>query len=197
VWGYDETQPIADVTNAPCTQVFYTSFEPRSAGGWAYDSIGTLQPGGRTGRWSLLLGLGGAPSVTASALPAGRYELSFWTNTAPAQVAGNSTSTLALVRSLPSGWQCYRGVFQVGSANGTIRLEAPANSTTRLDELRLHPVGAQMTSYTYDPLVGMTSQTDPTGRTTTYEYDALGRLLHVRDEQGRLVKANEYHYARP
>ena len=30
-------------------------------------------------------------------------------------------------------------------------------------------------------------QTDPTGRTVTYEYDGLGRLVRTRDEQGRIV----------
>ena len=54
-----------------------------------------------------------------------------------------------------------------------------------------------MASYTYDPLVGLTSQTDATGRTLTYEYDAVGRLIRTRDEQGRLLSQQEYRYARP
>jgi YD repeat-containing protein len=56
---------------------------------------------------------------------------------------------------------------------------------------------AQVSTFTYQPLVGMTSQTDPSGRAMTYEYDALGRLLRVRDEQGRVLSEQEYHYARP
>ena len=54
-----------------------------------------------------------------------------------------------------------------------------------------------MTRYTYDPLVGLTSQTDPSGRTLTYEYDGLGRLVYTRDEQGHLLSQQDYHYARP
>jgi len=75
-------------------------------------------------------------------------------------------------------------------------LGAPAGTQIFIDEVRLHPVGAQMTSYTYDPLAGMTSQTDPSGRTITYEYDALGRLVRTRDEQGRVLSQQQYHYAR-
>lgn len=65
----------------------------------------------------------------------------------------------------------------------------------------LHPLRsdlpkAQMTSYTYEPLVGITSQTGPDGRTIFYEYDALGRLLRVRDEQNRILSENEYQYSR-
>ncbi|MBX0293119.1 RHS repeat protein, partial [Hymenobacter sp. HSC-4F20] len=37
----------------------------------------------------------------------------------------------------------------------------------------------------------------PDGRTLFYEYDALGRLQRVRDEQGRILSENEYRYARP
>ncbi|MGI4733613.1 MAG: RHS repeat domain-containing protein [Janthinobacterium lividum] len=63
------------------------------------------------------------------------------------------------------------------------------------DEVSICPQDAQLTTYTYDPLVGMTSQTDPAGRTTTYEYDNLGRLLRTRDEQGRILSQQQYHYA--
>lgn len=56
---------------------------------------------------------------------------------------------------------------------------------------------ARVTAYTYEPLVGITSQTDPAGRITTFEYDALGRLLRTRDDQGRVLSQQQYQYARP
>jgi YD repeat-containing protein len=53
----------------------------------------------------------------------------------------------------------------------------------------------QVTLYTYKPLVGMTSQTDPAERTTYYNYDDFGRLKLTKDLQGNIVKKMEYHYA--
>lgn len=68
-----------------------------------------------------------------------------------------------------------------------------------LAALRSQPALARalVSTYAYRPLVGLTSQTDPTGRTITYEYDALGRLLRVRDEKSRILSQQQYHYAQP
>jgi YD repeat-containing protein len=53
---------------------------------------------------------------------------------------------------------------------------------------------AQITSYTYKPLVGMTSSTDAKGMTTYYEYDAFQRLKAVKDQNGNILKQTDYHY---
>jgi YD repeat-containing protein len=56
---------------------------------------------------------------------------------------------------------------------------------------------ARVTSFTHQPLVGMASQTNPDGRTFFYEYDGLQRLVRTRDEQGRILSQQQYHYAQP
>ncbi|NHA06094.1 RHS repeat protein, partial [Mucilaginibacter sp. HC2] len=52
---------------------------------------------------------------------------------------------------------------------------------------------AQVTTYTYSPLVGITSITDTKGETTTYEYDSFQRLMNVKDKDGNIVKHMDYH----
>ncbi|MCV9387467.1 RHS repeat domain-containing protein [Reichenbachiella ulvae] len=69
-----------------------------------------------------------------------------------------------------------------------------ANLRAALNALRNGVSGAMVTTYTYDPLVGMTSQTDSNGRTTYYEYDDFGRLERVIDDEGNPVSAYEYNY---
>ncbi|MDD4553805.1 MAG: RHS repeat protein [Bacteroidales bacterium] len=62
--------------------------------------------------------------------------------------------------------------------------------------LRTNPlvINALLTTYSFKPLVGMTSQTDPAGLTTYYEYDQFGRLLLSRDHQGNIITKYDYHY---
>ncbi len=62
-----------------------------------------------------------------------------------------------------------------------------------LKELR-EAVSAQTTTYTYDPLIGVTSITDPRGYTIYYEYDEFNRLKQVKDAEGNILSKNEYHY---
>jgi len=54
--------------------------------------------------------------------------------------------------------------------------------------------GALVTTYTYDPLIGITSITDPRGYTIYYEYDEFNRLKSVKDADGNLVEEYEYNY---
>ena len=53
---------------------------------------------------------------------------------------------------------------------------------------------AQVTTFTYDPLVGVTSITDPRGQTMYYEYDDFNRLKFVKDNEGKLLKETTYNY---
>ncbi len=64
-----------------------------------------------------------------------------------------------------------------------------------LKNLRISlPNNALMTSYTYDPLIGVTSITDPRGRVIYYHYDAFNRLEHVKDHDGNILSKNQYNY---
>ena len=67
-----------------------------------------------------------------------------------------------------------------------------ANLKNTLEGMRTTFAGAQITSYTYQPLVGVSSITDAGSKTTTYEYDANGRLRTVKDHLGNILKEYQY-----
>ncbi len=66
--------------------------------------------------------------------------------------------------------------------------------TGPLDDVRVFPSDGLITTYTYNPLAGATSKTDPSGRTESYQYDGLGRLNIVRDNDGNITKKYCYNY---
>ncbi|WP_410221869.1 DUF5977 domain-containing protein [Pedobacter sp.] len=51
-----------------------------------------------------------------------------------------------------------------------------------------------ITKYTYLPLVGLASQTSPTGNDTFYEYDQFNRLKNIKNRDGYIVKNYQYNY---
>jgi hypothetical protein len=63
-----------------------------------------------------------------------------------------------------------------------------------IDEVRLFPADALMVTYTYDPLVGITTKADVNSRISYYEYDAARRLQHIRDDGFNILKKYEYAY---
>lgn len=76
-------------------------------------------------------------------------------------------------------------------------LNSPATDQQLRDELnkiRLALPNAIVSTYTYIPLLGISSETNDRGLTTFYEYDAQGRLKAVKDQDGKILKLIEYQY---
>lgn len=63
-----------------------------------------------------------------------------------------------------------------------------------IDEVRVYPQHAQVTSYGYLPFVGMSRMTDGRGLTESYAYDEFQRLRSVADHEGHIRKTYDYHY---
>jgi hypothetical protein len=122
----------------------------------------------------------------------------YW-NTATYTIPTNQrpSNTAGLVMSY--WWRDASGVWQFQppvTYNATIT----KSGATGLDEIRVYPSGAMMTTYTYTHLWGMTSQMDVNGVTVYYEYDALGRLQFIKDDKGinatsgNIIKQFDYNY---
>jgi len=73
--------------------------------------------------------------------------------------------------------------------------DAPTDEDmTTINSLRNTLPSAQVTTYTYKPLIGISTMTDPRGITIYYEYDDFGRLKTVKDENNKIINDYDYHY---
>jgi YD repeat-containing protein len=93
----------------------------------------------------------------------------------------------------------YTNVVAQLTGGSVTALQAMDGTTlqTELNNIRTNLPAAQVTSYTYKPMTGVTSVTDPNNKTNTYVYDAFNRLQVVKDQDGNAVKKNDYVYATP
>jgi hypothetical protein len=78
----------------------------------------------------------------------------------------------------------------VSPSNGTITVSGSGN----IDEVRLYPDKALMTTMTYTPLIGITSQCDPNNKILYYYYDDFSRLSLVFDQDNNVIKKICYNY---
>jgi len=79
-------------------------------------------------------------------------------------------------------------------SNADNNLDTEAALRLKLQDLRESLPEAMVSTYTYDPLIGITSMTDPRGYTMYYEYDEFNRLKYVKDAEENILKENQYNY---
>ncbi|WP_271729333.1 PKD domain-containing protein [Aquimarina algiphila] len=67
---------------------------------------------------------------------------------------------------------------------------------TLFKNLREHAyfANAQVSGYTYDPLIGLTSMTNPQGQTAYYRYDDMNRMQYALDQDQHVVEQVRYNY---
>lgn len=190
---YSSRSVVANVANASYADVSYTSFEADGKGGWNFNTAFINNTGGATGANAFKLGLnpgGQTATITRTGLDAGKkYVITCWMkNIEPAYV--NINGQPGEVTYWTEEWLLVRhevtGVTQVVIEGDAV-----------LDELRLHPLGALMNTATYKEGIGKTADCDANNRILHYEYDALGRLKLVRDQNRNIIKTYEYNYKRP
>jgi YD repeat-containing protein len=105
-------------------------------------------------------------------------------------VAKISGSTLSAVTAIVSQ-------AQIDALTNTTTATNDASVRNLLQGLRTGLPNALVTTYTYLPLTGITSETDPKGLTTYYQYDNFQRLRMVTDNDGNVLKTYNYQYQTP
>jgi YD repeat-containing protein len=130
-------------------------------------------------------------NITAN-VPAGKqFIVSYWAIGSSVVVKSNGVSIGVTLTGLTrNGWTYYEHVLP--NTTNAVTVTGTSTAATTIDELRLYPVDAQMTTYTYAPLMGMLTACSPANNITYYSYDALGRLSVIRDMDQNVVKEYQY-----
>lgn len=215
LWSYNNQYPVAKAVNAQSNEIMFNGFEE---GGWdanmtAYDS-NVKHSGLVSGRIDVSTSAGTSMSntwlgITLTAAKMYHYAAWVYSNGPSANVvlfmkrAGETGyySYIDFVTTTVTGkWVYVEKDFLVPADVTQLNMRVDNNGTANggsqvwFDDVRVYPTGALMTSYTYDPQVGMTGMTDAKGISTNYEYDPFQRLQNVKDKDGNIVKHIDYHY---
>ena len=202
IYDYDGRLVIASATNASYNDIGYTSFEAEGgkSGSWL-NTAAIITTDARTGNKCFNLsdpsnaasgyfGFGGLNSSLT-------YIVSFWSKNGSVCVNGSQGSTTTVNTCQGSG-----GWKQGATVNGWTYYEVQVSNVDKIglsgsgliDECRVYPVGAQMTTTTWSPLLGKTSECDAAGKVTYYLYDEMGRLVKISDDQRNVIRTYEYNY---
>jgi hypothetical protein len=187
IWDNINLLPLAQVENAYFADVAYCSFETAETGNWTFNSASVVSDAtAPTGTHAYSL----SGTISKSSLNSAQtYVISYWLKSgASITVTGGTQSSAVTGRTL-NGYTYHEVKF---TGTTTLSLTGSGN----VDEVRLYPSTAQMTSYTYDPLLRMIAECSANSTVTYYDYDSFNRVVDIRDQYGNVVKAFEYNYGR-
>ncbi|WP_312509292.1 hypothetical protein [Chryseobacterium culicis] len=89
-------------------------------------------------------------------------------------------------------------IDSIVNASNTDALASSGNDETAflalLNSFKLNLASYLITTYTYDPLIGVRSITPPSGIRENYLYDSAGRLEKVINMDGKVLKEMKYNY---
>jgi YD repeat-containing protein len=180
LYDYDNSYPIAEAINVAAADIAATSFEADGKGNFSFAALPVANTNAPTGKKVYPLS---NSNITKAIDAAKTYTVTLW---ASSGVSVNGTAAVKTGRTI-NGFTYYE--YQISNAT-----TATISGVGNIDELRLFPKNVLMTTYTYDPLIGMTTQCSAADNIQYYEYDSFGRLKYIRDMDGKVVKVMEYRY---
>jgi len=183
IYDYKKRNVIASLSNGAYGDFAYNSFEDASHGEFSIINGTSTNGSAKTGDKYLSLGSLAKDELT----PEKSYTVSFWakSNGGSITITGIGTINLGTL----SDWTFFE--YTVSGQMG-IAINRSGPTEVQIDEVRIHPSEAVMTTYTYHPVYGITSKTDSNNQTMYTEYDVWGRVLNIRDESRGIIKSYTY-----
>jgi len=205
-YGYKKTTPVLEIDNGLPDEVVYNGFETYT--GYELNivapSILTLT-NGWTGRKAAQLdatkvleknvvtkGLGRYYKFSCRVLASSSRQINF-------KVYNGATLVVTGIASYASGdagqWRYLEGRVDMNSAPSTFKLRVDVSGTLTIDDILFYPESSTVSTFTHEPLIGRTSQTNSNGITAFSEYDNLGRLKYISDQDKGLRQMVDYYFA--
>ena len=201
IYSHGNSRMSAQIKNAKFGEIAYTGFETNEIyqGGWNvphYDTEIRFNNIARTGKGHYQ---SFNPSFTAEVISTikdpGDYIVSYYTNAPMSTVVSGTDVTILSEKSNsdhPNNYTYKEYKIRLGSR--TV-VNVSVNYYVAIDELRLYPSDALMTTYAYDkdtrlPIAIMDENALP----SKFEYDGLLRLTGVRNFDDHYVGLSEYLY---
>lgn len=191
IWGErGYIYPAAEVIGASLADIAYTSFETQEilytgSGGWSFYGMPDFSqadvPVGKR-----CFATTASSTFTKQGLISSKiYKVSYWSKGGQYNVSG--TQSVAQGKTF-NGWTFYEHKV-TGVASVVV-----TGTTGYVDELKIFPAGALMTTYNYTSLGLLTYTCNPDNKVTRYEYDGLSRLIRIRDNDNNIIKQYDYQY---
>jgi hypothetical protein len=184
IYDYANTLPIAECTNATELDIAATSFEADNKGNFSFAGQPTADATAITGKKVYNLNAGLITKINLN--PAKTYVVTYWSKSGAQNVNGIAGTAYTT----KNGWTLYKHEIVNPPAQAIT-----VSGTGTIDELRLYPEESQMNTYTYEPLIGITSQCDANNKITYYKYDDFNRLSYILDQDKNIIKKISYNYA--
>lgn len=214
-WGYKNQYPIVEIKNSAINEFYSQNFEEYSLGLDFDRNVSIDLTKGHTGNYCGNLSNVGTTKVvsysgkgiTISLTTSKKFTYSGWvySNGSSAEIClimmrAGETGQFSYIDSVKTSeinkWVYVVKEFLVPSDVVHIKLRIGNNEKGKVwfDDLRIQPSDAAMSTYTYEPLVGMTSTIDEAGKTVYFEYDGFQRLKNIKNHKGEIIKSYDYHY---
>lgn len=213
LWDHKNSYPVAVAQRVNPNEIFFNGFESEGwdAGISVYDKL-FKHSGNSSGRINKpTSGAATAAPLTELSISlsaATKFKFSGWMYTSGpvAKISlimkrtgetGAYTYTDFISTSTTGKWIFQEKEYTVPAdvVKISVKIENAGSGTVWFDDIRVHPSVARLTTYSVSPGIGINAQADPNNRYSYFEYDGLGRLILIRDQDNNIVKRYCYNYA--
>jgi hypothetical protein len=112
-------------------------------------------------------------------------------------IGGWITNSVVYPSAASGSWKLLESRIDMSTVPENFDVQITTGQTILLDDILLYPEQAELSYYSYKYLTGKTSESNLKGQSSFYEYDILGRLTTLRDQDKQVVESHDYRYQAP